>query len=60
MIYVASITAGIVAQVTVEPDDYQPASDHVVIGPNNIVGVGWTWNGSAFAPPSPAPDEHPE
>ena len=60
MIYVAHIQFGIVAQVTVEPDDCPPAPDHVVIGSDNIVGVGWTWDGSVFAPPSPPPDEFSE
>ncbi|MFG6083933.1 hypothetical protein ACEUZ9_000168 [Paracoccus litorisediminis] len=60
MIYVAHLNTGVVSQVTVEPDDYQPASDNIVIGPDNIVGVGWTWDGGAFAPPNPPPDEPSE
>ena len=51
MIYVAHIEFGIVAQVTVEPNDYQPLSDNIVIGPDNIVGVGWAWDGLSFVPP---------
>lgn len=50
-IYVAHINAGVVAQVTVEPDDFEPGPDQAVIGPDNTVGIGWTFEGGAFVPP---------
>jgi len=56
MIYVAHITAGTVSQVTVEPDDFTPGPDQVVIGPENTVGIGWSFDGT-FSPPEPQPEE---
>ena len=54
--YVAQISAGIVAQVTVEPDNFEPRLDQVVIGRDNTVGIGWSWDGT-FSPPEPRPEE---
>jgi len=51
MIYVARIESGTVVQVTVEPYDYQPEPGHVLIGPDNVVGIGWAWDGTSFDPP---------
>ena len=56
MIYVAHLTAGVVTQVTVEPDDFATEPGQAIIGPNNVVGIGWTYNGSVFAPPIPIPE----
>ena len=51
MIYVARIEGGIVSQVVVEPDGYLPRAGEAGIGPANTVGIGWAWDGEAFAPP---------
>lgn len=55
MIYVATIEGGRVAQVTVQPDGYEPEEDEALIGRKNTVGIGWTWNGE-FAPPDGEPE----
>lgn len=51
MIYVARIANGLVVQVTLHPEDYVPGPDQVAIGPGNVVGLGWEWDGTQFIPP---------
>lgn len=51
MIYFAKIENGLVAQVTVRPDDYQPGEGEALIGPANVVGIGWAYEGGEFVPP---------
>ncbi|WP_295044750.1 hypothetical protein [uncultured Paracoccus sp.] len=51
MIYVAQVEAGRVARVIVVPDDYTRAHDEVIVGAVNTVAIGWTYDGSGFAPP---------
>lgn len=56
MRYVAKIEGGVVAQVTVEPDDAGMAADQVAIGPENTVGIGWRLADGVFAPPEVPPE----
>ena len=56
MIYIARIDQGVVASVTVQPDDYRPTDSEAVVGPENVVGIGWLWDGEAFTAPEPQPD----
>lgn len=51
MIYVATIEAGRVTQVTVQPDDYQPEAGEALIGPENTVGIGWSHHSGSFSAP---------
>lgn len=51
MRYVATITGGMVAQVEVQPDAYQPIEAEALIGPENIVGIGWGYDGDKFSQP---------
>ena len=51
MIYVALVLDGLVRCVHVCRDDYIPASGEVVIGPENVVGIGWTYQDGEFTPP---------
>lgn len=51
MIYVAEIKDGTVIQVTVELDGFQPSESQAVIGPENTVGIGWSYSDGAFIPP---------
>jgi hypothetical protein len=51
MIYVATVEDGVVTRVTVETEPFTPAPDQAVIGPDNVVGIGWLYDGSSFAPP---------
>lgn len=55
-VYVGHIQAGVVVQVTVEPDGYVVEPGQAIIGPQNTVGIGWTYNGTAFAPPVVQPE----
>ena len=55
MIYVAKIEGGRVVQVIVAPADYLAAEGWVVIGPENVVGMGWAYDrGQFIAPIDPA------
>lgn len=56
MKYVAKIEDGFVVQVTVEPDEFDAPDGWVVIGTENLVGIGWSFDGVRFAPPEPEPD----
>lgn len=56
MIYAAKIEGGLVAQVTVEPENYIAPDGWAVIGPMNAVGIGWSYDGARFVPPEPEPD----
>lgn len=51
MRYVATLAGGIVAQVEVHPDSYNPGEAEALIGPENIVGIGWAYDGEDFDPP---------
>lgn len=51
MRYVAEIESGVVVQVTVEPDEFTPGPDQAIIGPENTVGIGWTFADGEFSPP---------
>ena len=51
MIYVALVIDGVVDNVQVCEDDYIPASGEVVIGPENVVGIGWIYQDGEFTPP---------
>lgn len=51
MIYVALVLDGLVRCVHVCGDDYIPASGEVVVGPENVVGIGWTYQDGEFTPP---------
>ncbi|MDN3712113.1 hypothetical protein QWZ10_10480 [Paracoccus cavernae] len=51
MTYAARIKDGLVAQVTVEADDYVAPDGWAVIGPMNAVGIGWAYDGTRFVPP---------
>lgn len=51
MIYVALVSDGVVGHVHVCDDDYMPATGEVVIGPENVVGIGWTYQDGEFKPP---------
>lgn len=50
MIYVARVLNGVVVAVTVEPDPPALDGDQVAIGPENIVGIGWRYEGGQFLP----------
>lgn len=56
MIYAARIEDGLVAQVTVEPEEYIAPGGWAVIGPENVVGIGWSYDGTGFVSPEPEPD----
>lgn len=49
--YIAKIENGIVSQVVVVGDDYELAEDEALIGRENTVGIGWSFDGWQFAPP---------
>lgn len=49
--YVARVEDGRVVQVTIQPEDYRPATGEVVIGSENTVAIGWHWDGETFGPP---------
>lgn len=49
MNYIAKVEGGIVTQVIVAQD--MPGEGWVFVGPDNTVGVGWTYDGAAFVPP---------
>lgn len=51
MIYVAQISDGIVTAVTVQPEDYVPQPGYVVVGPDNVVGIGWAYQDGQFVAP---------
>lgn len=51
MIYVAQISDGIVTAVTVQPADYEPQPGQVVVGPDNVVGIGWAYQDGQFVAP---------
>ncbi len=36
---------------TVVFDQFQPSDDCVVVGPENVVGIGWAYEGGEFIPP---------
>ncbi len=55
-VYVGHIQAGVVVQVTVEPDGYVAEPGQAIIGPQNTVGIGWTYSGGTFTPPVPVPE----
>ncbi|MDF3606141.1 hypothetical protein PE067_08370 [Paracoccus sp. DMF-8] len=57
MIYVAQIEDGIVIRVVVSPASIEPPEGWVVIGPENTVGIGWTYVGGVFVPPEPVEGE---
>lgn len=42
MIYVVKIKNGLVHQAIVAPGDHQPTEKQVVVGPENVVGIGWS------------------
>lgn len=51
MIYAAKVESGIVTRVIVLPASVSP-DGLVIIGPDNTVGIGWTYeNGEFVAPP---------
>ncbi|QFQ87305.1 hypothetical protein F8A10_07640 [Paracoccus kondratievae] len=51
MIYVAQISDGIVTVVTVQPADYEPEQGQVVVGHDNLVGIGWSYLDGQFVAP---------
>lgn len=51
MIYVAQISDGIVTAVTVQPADYEHEPGQVVVGPDNVVGIGWSYLDGEFVAP---------
>jgi hypothetical protein len=51
MIYVALVFDGLVRRVHVCVDDYMPASGEVVVGRENVVGIGCTYQDGEFMPP---------
>ncbi|GLK63356.1 hypothetical protein [Paracoccus kondratievae] len=58
-VYVAQISDGIVTAVTVKPAGYHPEPGQVVIGPDNVVGIGWAYQDGLFVAPL-ADDGGPE
>lgn len=51
MVYVAQIEDGIVTRVVVSPSSIEHPEGWAVVGPENTVGIGWTYDGGAFVPP---------
>lgn len=51
MIYVAQISDGIVTAVTVQPENYEPQPGQAVVGPDNVVGIGWSYQDGQFVAP---------
>jgi hypothetical protein len=51
MLYVAHIADGLVVRVTLQAANYACGPDEVAIGPGNVVGIGWGWDGTQFVPP---------
>ncbi|MFC3568423.1 hypothetical protein [Paracoccus simplex] len=60
MIYVAKIENGLVAQVTVEADGLAAPEGWAVVGPENAVGIGWSYADGQFIPPPPMDEEGSE
>lgn len=52
MIYAAKIESGLVVQVTVESADFVAPEGWAVIGAENVVGIGWSCDGTEFSPPA--------
>lgn len=53
MVYIAQIEDGIVTRVVVSPASVEPPDGWVVVGPENTVGIGWSYQDGEFAPPEP-------
>ena len=51
MIYVAQIEGGIVTRVVVSPASIEHPEGWVIVGPENTVGIGWTYEDGEFVPP---------
>lgn len=51
MAYVAQIDDGIVTRVVVSPVSIEHPEGWEVIGPDNVVGIGWSYEGGEFVPP---------
>lgn len=51
MNYVAQIEEGVVIRVVVSPASIHHPEGWVVIGPENTVGIGWTYQDGVFVPP---------
>lgn len=49
-VYVARIEGGLVAQVTANPVGHRSEEPEALIGPENIVGVGWAYDEGEFHP----------
>ena len=56
MIYVGHISDGTVVQVTVEQDNWPLTENQVEIGPENTVGIGWSYANGVFSPPDVDPE----
>lgn len=59
MIYVAEVVHGVVVNVTVEADGVSLRAGQVLVGPENVVGIGWRWDGTAFLAPPAAEERDP-
>ena len=51
MVYVAQIEDGFVTRVVVSPASIEHPDGWVTVGPDNTIGIGWTYEGGAFVPP---------
>lgn len=51
MVYVAQIEDGTVTRVVVSPASIDHPDGWVEVGPENTVGIGWTYDSGAFVPP---------
>lgn len=57
MIYVAQIEDGLVVRVVVSPASIAPPEGWSVVGPENVVGIGWGFADGRFTAPE---DREPE
>lgn len=51
MIYIARIEGGTVAQVIVAAEGSEAAVGWAVVGPENVVGIGWLYQDGQFIAP---------
>lgn len=59
VVYIANVIDGKVVGVAVVDDGSSVDDDWYVVGNKNVVGIGWTYDGSVFIPP-PEIKESPE